>query len=114
MFILLQEMSRGQLVAPENFGMIEEDLYRFGCPNEYNLSFIEELKLSSVVYLAPTQMPSSFKHFLDSHNIALFHPDSIQETKDPWSSLSHDVVVEVLEFILHSKVSTLVFLFCAA
>lgn len=36
----------------KNFGLIEEDLYRSGHPNELNFPFLETLGLKTVVYLA--------------------------------------------------------------
>ena len=39
----------------KNFGMIEEDLYRSGQPNELNFPFLEKLGLKTVVFLAPEE-----------------------------------------------------------
>lgn len=40
-------------IPPLNFGMVEEDLYRSGLPNELNFPFLERLKLKKIIYLAP-------------------------------------------------------------
>lgn len=94
-----------QFVTPENFGMVDDCIYRFGRPNEYNFSFLKDLKLKTIVYLAPTKIPNDFQEFLEDNKIRIFHPASIQETKDPWSTLPHEVVTEVLKFIVNDRVS---------
>jgi hypothetical protein len=39
----------------QNFGMIEEDLYRSGQPNELNFPFLEKLGLKTIAWLAPEE-----------------------------------------------------------
>lgn len=41
------------LLTQQNFGLVEEDLYRSGQPNEVNFPFLEKLKLRAVVYISP-------------------------------------------------------------
>ena len=36
----------------QNFGTVEEDLYRSGHPNELNFPFLERLGLKTIVYLS--------------------------------------------------------------
>lgn len=43
------------IFPPFNFGMVEEDLTRSGEPNELNFPFLEKLKLSKVIWLAPEE-----------------------------------------------------------
>jgi tyrosine-protein phosphatase OCA1 len=43
------------LVPPNNFGMVEEDLYRSGSPDSINFPFLEMLGLNSLVWLAPEE-----------------------------------------------------------
>lgn len=40
-------------LTQQNFGLVEEDLYRSGQPNEVNFPFLEKLKLRAVVYISP-------------------------------------------------------------
>jgi tyrosine-protein phosphatase OCA1 len=42
-------------IPPGNFGMIEEELYRSGQPNELNFPFLESLHLKTIIYLAPDE-----------------------------------------------------------
>ena len=42
----------------QNFGWVEEDLYRSGQPNELNFPFLERLRLKKILFLSPED-PSS-------------------------------------------------------
>jgi tyrosine-protein phosphatase OCA1 len=42
-------------MATQNFGIVEEDLYRAGQPNELNFPFMEKLNLKKVIWLAPEE-----------------------------------------------------------
>jgi protein tyrosine/serine phosphatase len=42
-------------VVAQNFGIVEEDLYRAGQPNELNFPFMEKLHLKKVIWLAPEE-----------------------------------------------------------
>jgi tyrosine-protein phosphatase OCA1 len=43
------------LVPPPNFGMVEENLFRSGQPDQLNFPFLEKLSLKSVIFLAPEE-----------------------------------------------------------
>jgi tyrosine-protein phosphatase OCA1 len=49
----------GTYIPPQNFGMIEENLYRSAQPNELNFPFLEKLRLRTIIYLAPDELPQS-------------------------------------------------------
>jgi tyrosine-protein phosphatase OCA1 len=40
-------------MPPMNFGMVADDLYRSGAPNELNFPFLEKLHLKKIIFLAP-------------------------------------------------------------
>jgi Tyrosine phosphatase family len=40
-------------MPPMNFGMVADDLYRSGAPNELNFPFLEKLQLKKIIFLAP-------------------------------------------------------------
>ena len=46
------------LIPPQNFGIVEVDLYRSGQPNELNFPFLEKLRLRSIIQLQPEDHPS--------------------------------------------------------
>jgi len=37
---------------PQNFGMVEEDLYRSSLPTSVNFPFLDTLKLKTIIYLS--------------------------------------------------------------
>ncbi|KAJ3413288.1 tyrosine-protein phosphatase required for protection against superoxide stress (By similarity) [Chytridiales sp. JEL 0842] len=85
-----------------NFGMVEEDLYRSGQPNELNFPFLEKLNLKTVVFLAPEEPNQRFLNFVDDQEIQ-FHHLGMNATANAWDPISEDVVLEALELILDDK-----------
>ncbi|BAT94891.1 hypothetical protein VIGAN_08154100 [Vigna angularis var. angularis] len=61
------------VVAPTNFSMVEEGIFRSSFPRSSNFSFLETLNLRSVVYLCPEPYPQQNLQFLQSQNIKFFH-----------------------------------------
>ncbi|KAG5127588.1 hypothetical protein JHK82_028423 [Glycine max] len=61
------------VVAPTNFSMVEEGIYRSSFPRSSNFSFLESLNLRSIIYLCPEPYPQENLEFLQSQNIRLFH-----------------------------------------
>lgn len=49
-----------------NFGMVADDLYRSGSPNELNFPFLEKLQLKKIIFLAPDD-PSQQLYVLNLH-----------------------------------------------
>lgn len=54
-------------IPPLNFGMVEEDLYRSGAPNELNFPFLERLGLKTIIYLAPDEPDQQLFVSLQNH-----------------------------------------------
>lgn len=89
----------GTYIPPINYGMVEEDLYRSGVPNELNFPFLEKLQLRKVVYVAPDELPSQYLNFLDDHNIELV-PVGWEGDQSPWMPISEEVVLSALDQML--------------
>eukprot|EP00729_Bicosta_minor_P002456 gene2456-7772_t len=89
-------------VPPTNFGLVEEDLYRSGQPNEVNFPFLEKLKLRAVVYISPEDPSESFKEFVADHKIEFHHVG--QEVRPSLagsgSSVSEEMVLSALAVVL--------------
>nr|CAG8459646.1 7677_t:CDS:2 [Entrophospora candida] len=85
-----------------NYGMIEEDLYRSGQPNELNFPFLEKLGLKTVVWLAPEEPNQRFINFIDDQEIHFYHLGVISSTTNAWDPITEEVVLEALELILNS------------
>ncbi|TPX38325.1 hypothetical protein SmJEL517_g00110 [Synchytrium microbalum] len=86
-------------IPPLNFGMIEEDLYRSGQPNELNFPFLEKLGLRTVVFLAQEEPTPRFLNFLDDQEIQLHHL-GLNTSSNAWDPITEEVVLEALELIL--------------
>ncbi|CAG8434604.1 10920_t:CDS:2 [Funneliformis caledonium] len=95
-------MSSQHFIPPLNYGMIEEDLYRSGQPNELNFPFLEKLGLKTVVWLAPEDPNHRFLNFIDDQNIQWHHLGVISSVNalDP---ITEEVVLAALEVILNPR-----------
>ncbi|KAI8893729.1 protein-tyrosine phosphatase [Globomyces pollinis-pini] len=87
-------------IPPMNFGLVENNLYRSGQPNELNFPFLEKLGLQTVVYLAPEEPSQRFLNFIDDHDI-VFHHLGYNATANAWDPISEEVVLEALELMLN-------------
>ena len=90
-------------IPPLNFGMIEENLYRSGEPNELNFPFIERLKLRTILYLAPEEPSIQFQSFIEEQEIQLVYlggSTGLENRRKGWNPLSEETVLEALKLIL--------------
>eukprot|EP00741_Cyanophora_paradoxa_P001038 tig00000455_g1000.t1 len=95
-------MTGSHFIPPPNFGMVEDDLYRSGQPNELNFPFLEKLNLKKIIYLAPDEPAPQFINFMDDQDITLHHLGS-EGHSNPWKPISEQVVLEALDLILDPK-----------
>ncbi|GAA6028199.1 hypothetical protein JCM8097_006910 [Rhodosporidiobolus ruineniae] len=91
--------SKRVYIPPPQFGLVEEGLFRSGQPGELNLPFVEQLRLKTVVWLAPEEPNPAFLDFIRKHRIELHHlgADDYAATYDP---LSQQTVLQALNLIL--------------
>ncbi|KAI8804723.1 protein-tyrosine phosphatase [Cladochytrium replicatum] len=92
-------MPTQQYIPPLNFGIVEENLYRSGQPNELNFPFLEKLGLKTIIFLAPEEPNQRFLNFVDDQEYKLFHL-GINANANAWDPISEEVVLEALELIL--------------
>ncbi|KAJ3365128.1 tyrosine-protein phosphatase required for protection against superoxide stress (By similarity) [Allomyces javanicus] len=95
-------MNSQYFIPPLNFGMIEDDLYRSGQPNELNFPFLEKLGLKTVVWLAPEEPNQRFLNFIDDQEINLEHL-GVATSVNAWDPISEEIVLEALEVILNPR-----------
>ncbi|XP_074310667.1 inositol diphosphatase DSP3-like [Silene latifolia] len=84
------------LIAPTNFSMVEEGLYRSGFLESNNFAFLETLNLNSIIYLCTEPYPEEHCKFLELHNIRLFQ-FGIEGTKE---SVPEEVVSKALRILM--------------
>lgn len=92
----------GAYIPPQNFGMIEENLYRSAQPNELNFPFLEKLRLRTIIYLAPDELPQSLLVWLQDQHIDLVHlgEDGSGGQRSPFKPVSEETVLEGLRLLL--------------
>ncbi|TDH70188.1 hypothetical protein CCR75_002202 [Bremia lactucae] len=90
-------------IPPVNYGMIEEDLYRSGQPNELNFPFLERLNLRTIIYLALEDPNPQFQSFVEEQEIQLVFLGGntrMESRRKAWEPLSEETVLAALEIIL--------------
>ncbi|KAI8903540.1 protein-tyrosine phosphatase [Gorgonomyces haynaldii] len=89
-------------MAMPNFGLVEDNLYRCGQPNELNFPFLEKLGLKSVIYLAPEEPNKRFMDFIDDQDI-FFHHLGNSLSGNAYDAISEEVVLASLELMLEPR-----------
>lgn len=90
-------------IPPVNYGMVEEDLYRSGQPNELNFPFLERLNLKTIVYLALEEPNAQFQSFVEEQEIQLIYLGGntrMESRRKAWEPLSEETVLAALDIIL--------------
>ncbi|ODV85068.1 hypothetical protein CANARDRAFT_8196 [[Candida] arabinofermentans NRRL YB-2248] len=93
-----------RIVPPLNFCPVERRLYRSGQPSAINHSFLEQLNLKSIIWLAIEDPQDNFLRFIDENNINFFYNlgyDSIDSNS--WDGLSESSIKQALEVIADEK-----------
>ena len=88
------------IVPPQNFGMVENDLYRSAQPTELNFAFLEKLHLRSVICLAPDELTEPLSAWLGDQRIQLIHLGEDVGKRSPWKPVSEETVLEGLHVLL--------------
>jgi tyrosine-protein phosphatase SIW14 len=76
------------LLAPENFSMVEPGVYRSAFPRTKHIKFIQSLKLKSVIALIPEEYPEAMAEFYNSKNIILLS-HGLDGNKWPFKDINH-------------------------
>ncbi|KAF2075497.1 hypothetical protein CYY_003189 [Polysphondylium violaceum] len=87
-------------IPPLNFGMVGDDLYRSGQPNELNFPFLEKLQLKKIIFLAPDEPSPQFQNFVEDQDIELIHL-GMDTHQNPWNPISEEIVISALKIILN-------------
>ena len=90
----------GSFIPPQNFGLVENDLYRAAQPNELNFPFMEKLRLRTVINLAPDELPPALLMWIEDQNINLIHLSDDAVKRSPWKPISEETVLEGLRLLL--------------
>eukprot|EP00041_Stephanoeca_diplocostata_P007222 m.101027 g.101027 ORF g.101027 m.101027 type:complete len:173 (-) comp16788_c0_seq1:154-672(-) len=91
-----------ELFPIENFALVTPGIYRSGFPERKNISFMDKLKLKSVISLVPESMPEWLDDYYKAHDITLFH-QGIPGNKEPFVDIPEEKIVEALGTLLDSR-----------
>ncbi|GME67189.1 hypothetical protein B5S28_g1550 [[Candida] boidinii] len=89
-----------RIVPPLNFCPVEKKLYRSGQPSTINHSFLEQLNLKSIIWLAIEEPQDTFLQFIEENDINFFYNlgyDSLDGNS--WDGLSESSIKQALEII---------------
>ncbi|XP_052489148.1 probable tyrosine-protein phosphatase DSP4 [Gossypium raimondii] len=86
------------LIPPLNFAMVDNGIFRSGFPDSANFSFLQTLKLTSIIYLCPEPYPEANTEFLKSNGIKLFQ-FGIESYKEPFVNIPEDTIREALRLV---------------
>jgi len=89
-------------IPPQNFGYVEEHLFRSGQPNELNFPFLEKLALRTVVWLAPEDPNPLFLDFLDDKRITLHHL-GVTSSNNAWDPITEEIVLAAFDILLSTE-----------
>ena len=90
---------------PQNFGMVEEDLYRSSCPGTSAFPFLETLSLRTIIYLSPDRVPDALSKFCEEQKIRLIRPSGAekQHQSSLTATIAEEAVIESLDTLLDPK-----------
>ncbi|XP_020577363.1 probable tyrosine-protein phosphatase At1g05000 [Phalaenopsis equestris] len=89
----------GEASRPLNFAVVEAGVFRSGFPEAVNFSFLQNLRLRSVVYLCPEPYPEANLEFLEANGIRLFQ-FGIEGHKEPFVNIPEEMIREALKIVL--------------
>ncbi|CDK24336.1 unnamed protein product [Kuraishia capsulata CBS 1993] len=93
-----------RIVPPLNFCPVEKSLYRSGQPSTINHSFLKELNLKSIIWLAIEDPQDNFLKFIEDNNINFFYNLGFTGIdSNSWDGLSEASIREALEIISDKK-----------
>lgn len=88
------------LIPPPNFGFVENDLYRSALPTQANFSFLQTLRLKTVVFLSQDQPSSIFLEFIKEQNVE-FCAIASSDTMAVGQRFSEQLALDALKIILN-------------
>lgn len=92
-----------RIIPPLNFCPVEKQLYRSGQPLVINQSFLQELNLKSIIWLASEEPAEEFLDYCSRQNINIEFVGMINDYNysniNPWDLLDERTISNALELI---------------
>ncbi|XP_010433092.1 PREDICTED: probable tyrosine-protein phosphatase At1g05000 [Camelina sativa] len=89
-------------VPPLNFAMVDNGIFRSGFPEPVSFSFLQSLRLRSIIYLCPEAYPEVNIEFAKSNGIQVFQ-FGIERCKEPFVNIPDEVIREALQVLLDTE-----------
>lgn len=90
------------LVPPLNFAMVLPEIYRSGYPNQRNYTFLDKLKLKTVIYIGTDGYSSELCEYWSKSNVRLY-TFPLVPNREPFVEMDEQVVASVLSLALDSR-----------
>jgi hypothetical protein len=85
---------------PQNFGAVEEGIYRSALPSELSFQFLESLNLKTVIVLSPESMDNQFASFLEDYGIRVVYiKNTANDGFRGLSPVAEETVIEALHVL---------------
>ena len=94
-------MSFRALIPPPLYGLVEEGVHRSGVPAVPNFSFVERLKLKTILFLSPDPPTPELRSFMEDEGINTIGAENVGVSN--WAPISEDTVLEALLLILDAS-----------
>lgn len=96
-----------RIIPPLNFCPVERQLYRSGQPSVINQSFLQDLNLKTIIWLASEEPQEEFLDYCSYQNINIEFVGLMNEynyhSLNPWDSLGENTIKKALELICDRK-----------
>lgn len=94
-----------RIIPPLNFCPVERQLYRSGQPSIINQSFLSQLNLRTIVWLASEEPSDEFLEYCLSKLINIEFVSMADDDKhlNPWDSLNEPTIKRALELIVNKE-----------
>ncbi|KAA8493843.1 putative tyrosine-protein phosphatase [Porphyridium purpureum] len=90
------------LIPPLNFAMVAPGIYRSGYPNSKNHTFLNKLKLRTILYLCPEDYMDANVEFCAQNGIKVFQY-GIQGNKEPFVDIPEEAIRDALLVLLNQQ-----------
>ncbi|RLV87926.1 putative tyrosine-protein phosphatase OCA1 [Meyerozyma sp. JA9] len=93
-----------RIIPPLNFCPVEKQLYRSGQPSIINQSFLQDLNLKTIIWLASEEPQEEFLDYCSMNSIniefvGMINDDFSYQNVNPWDSLNETTIKKALELI---------------
>lgn len=87
------------VIPPTNFAMVCPGVYRSGYPKAMNHSFLQSLRLKSLIFLCPEDCDDANRKFCKANGVQILQ-FGINGNKEPFSDMPEPVIRDALHVLL--------------